>query len=88
MPPGIATALRDVYGQLDDALGALVAEAGPDATVIVVSDHGFATKPGHAVRLNRWLADQGLLRQRALWRARRKIARRFGAGLLDGESRR
>lgn len=82
--PVITTALRDVYGALDEALGALVAEAGPEATVIVVSDHGFASKPAHAVRLNRWLADQGLLCERLLWRARRKLARRLGSGSDDG----
>jgi predicted AlkP superfamily phosphohydrolase/phosphomutase len=37
----MADALRGVYGLVDEALGRLVARAGPDASTIVMSDHGF-----------------------------------------------
>ncbi len=53
--------LRRVYIALDDAVGRLVAKA-PDATVMVVSDHGFGGAGTTGVRLNRWLAQQDLLR--------------------------
>jgi predicted AlkP superfamily phosphohydrolase/phosphomutase len=63
--PGQAAALgnplRRVYTALDDAIGELVASV-PDATVLVVSDHGFGGAGTSGVRLNRWLAQQGLLR--------------------------
>lgn len=53
--------LRTVYAALDQAVGQLIA-AAPDATVLVVSDHGFGGAGTTAVRLNRWLAQQDLLR--------------------------
>jgi predicted AlkP superfamily phosphohydrolase/phosphomutase len=53
--------LRRVYMALDDAVGELVASV-PEATVLVVSDHGFGGAGTTGVRLNRWLAQQGLLR--------------------------
>jgi predicted AlkP superfamily phosphohydrolase/phosphomutase len=65
-----------VYEALDEALGRLVA-AAPEATVILVSDHGFAPKPERAVHVNCWLAAQGLLRERSFWRARRRVMRKL-----------
>lgn len=53
--------LRTVYMALDDAVGQLTAMA-PAATVLVVSDHGFGGAGTTGVRLNRWLAEQGMLR--------------------------
>lgn len=53
--------LRRVYAALDAAIGRLTA-AAPEATVLAVSDHGFGGAGTTAVRLNRWLAAQGLLR--------------------------
>ncbi len=52
-------AVRDTYRLLDDALGRIVA-AAPDATVIVVSDHGFGDLDGD-MNLNAVLEDMGLL---------------------------
>lgn len=51
--------LREVYEALDDALGSLLALV-PDATVLVVSDHGFGGAGAKAVYLNRWLEREGL----------------------------
>lgn len=70
-------AVRALYSTIDDAVGRLVDRAGPDATVIIVSDHGFAPAPRRLVRVNRWLADHGLLYQHRFWRARRKVVRTF-----------
>lgn len=53
--------LRTVYAALDAALGELIA-AAPEASVLVVSDHGFGGAGTTGLRLNRWLAQQGLLR--------------------------
>jgi predicted AlkP superfamily phosphohydrolase/phosphomutase len=69
--------LRVVFGELDEGIGRLVDAAGPDATVILVSDHGFGAKPAFSVRVNRWLADQGLLRRHAFWRLRRRVIRKM-----------
>ncbi|MBX3027532.1 alkaline phosphatase family protein [bacterium] len=53
--------LRAVYMALDAAVGRLTAMV-PEATVLVVSDHGFGGAGTTGVRINRWLAQQGLLR--------------------------
>ena len=37
----LANAIPNYYEWLDEMVGALIAAAGPDATVIVASDHGF-----------------------------------------------
>ena len=54
-------ALRDVYRKLDAALAAILEALPADATVLVVSDHGFGGAGTTALHLNRWLADQGWL---------------------------
>ena len=77
----IRAACDAVYRELDAGIGRLVDAAGPDATVLVASDHGFTSKPAHSIRINRWLADTGLLHARPLWQLRRRIAKRaFPAG--------
>lgn len=55
-----AHAVRDCYRQLDDALGRLVRSVGEDATVLVVSDHGFGELEGD-LYLNGVLEEMGLL---------------------------
>jgi len=51
-------AIRDMYVRLDRAVGELVAEAGPDADVIVMSDHGFGPIY-RELRLEEWLSEEG-----------------------------
>jgi predicted AlkP superfamily phosphohydrolase/phosphomutase len=82
--PAIERALMDVYREVDAAVGRLVDAAGPDATVVLVSDHGFGAKPERAVRVNRWLMDQGLLRRRPFWKLRRKVVRKLLPARLGG----
>lgn len=53
--------LLKVYRAVDDAIGE-VAHREPDATLIVMSDHGFASFD-HAVNLNTWLISRGLRRK-------------------------
>lgn len=49
------------HRKVDDDVGRLVAEAGPDSLVMVMSDHGFG--PVHSFFLtNNWLVSLGLLR--------------------------
>jgi predicted AlkP superfamily phosphohydrolase/phosphomutase len=50
---------------------------GTDANVVVLSDHGFGTKPERSVRINRWLADRRLLRRHAFWTTRRRVVRKM-----------
>lgn len=70
-------ALRDVYRRLDAACGALREAVGPEATCVVLSDHGMGPASDAIVHLNRRLAECGLL------------ARREGAGrLVDRAARR
>jgi predicted AlkP superfamily phosphohydrolase/phosphomutase len=61
----LGDALPDLYRRLDAILGELWGRLGPDATVMVMSDHGFG--PLHKrVFTNRWLREQGLLAVRPL----------------------
>jgi hypothetical protein len=52
------------YQAADRALGRLMAAAGPDATVLLLSDHGFLTSPEerswYTARLTRWIDALGL----------------------------
>ena len=68
-------ALAAVYERLDAAAGALRQAFGDDALAIVLSDHGQGGASRRVVHLNRRLAECGLL------------ARRAGAGALDGAAR-
>src|SRR5579875_2415645 len=81
--PRVAAAVAALYAAVDDAVGRLVAAAGPEATVVLVSDHGFAPAPTRLVRVNRWLVAEGLLVRRPLWSLRRKIIRRWLPARFD-----
>jgi predicted AlkP superfamily phosphohydrolase/phosphomutase len=48
------------YRTLDDHIGMLMQKAGPDATIIVMSDHGFGAGQ-RAVDLATWLLQEGYL---------------------------
>lgn len=52
-------AIREMYERLDRAIGELVELAGPDADVVVMSDHGFGPIY-RELRLENWLAREGL----------------------------
>lgn len=53
--------IPDVYRMLDAAIGELVGLAGPDAFVIVLSDHGMGSTDGRNKLLPYWLESLGLL---------------------------
>lgn len=59
--PGFEDAIGDIYARLDEAVGRLIDAAGPDTTVLVVSDHGFGGAGTGVVHLNNWLAERGHL---------------------------
>ncbi len=59
-----ATAIRDIYIALDTAVGRLVACAGPDADIFIVSDHGFGGTGARSISINRILAHAGLFKYR------------------------
>ncbi|MCB0255622.1 MAG: alkaline phosphatase family protein [Anaerolineae bacterium] len=48
------------YRRLDDILAALVEKAGPDTTVVMVSDHGFGAST-EVFHVNSWLEQAGYL---------------------------
>ncbi|MGE5226964.1 MAG: alkaline phosphatase family protein [Planctomycetaceae bacterium] len=79
----IAQGLREVYAQVDEALGRLRAAAGPQTLTIVLSDHGFRPV-ANVVSLNRLLQATGfasagsraeMARSVRRWAPVRRIAR-------------
>jgi predicted AlkP superfamily phosphohydrolase/phosphomutase len=55
-----ARVIDDLYIAFDRIVGDTMAHAGPDATVIVVSDHGFSSWR-RSFHLNTWLKNNGYL---------------------------
>jgi len=54
--------IAEHFAELDRLLGELVACLPDDASILVVSDHGFGPKP-RVIYLNQWLERQGYLRR-------------------------
>ena len=83
--PAHADRIRHVYEELDAALGMAMAKAGGDATVMIMSDHGFAPW-NRAFHLNTWLYENGYLEGSPLHRAADRgdvAAAEFGQRGLD-----
>ncbi len=53
-------AIRDFYEALDRRVGELVALAGPETAVAIISDHGAQALKG-GFRINQWLIHEGYL---------------------------
>lgn len=70
------TIVREHYRAIDRYVGELIDDAGPDALVLVLSDHGFRSVESKFYP-NRWLKEQGLLATRTV---------RPGAGHGAGEA--
>ncbi|MDP6582904.1 MAG: alkaline phosphatase family protein, partial [Vicinamibacterales bacterium] len=52
--------IRDLYVSMDELVGRVVEQTGPDEALLVLSDHGF--KPfRRCVDLNAWLREHGYL---------------------------
>ncbi len=79
----VAARIREIYRQLDEGLGALVAKARGDDLVIFMSDHGFhsATRTMH---MDRFLEHHGLLQ----FSASQAVVGRLQAGKLRAVARR
>jgi predicted AlkP superfamily phosphohydrolase/phosphomutase len=58
-PPG-AGVIETLYQRMDALVGRVLDRAGPEALVLVVSDHGFKSFR-RAFNLNAWLHEQGYL---------------------------
>jgi predicted AlkP superfamily phosphohydrolase/phosphomutase len=52
--------IEDLYAQIDAVLGRCMKRLGDDATILVMSDHGFANFR-RCFGLNTWLKEQGYL---------------------------
>lgn len=60
-PGQYGSSIRQVYEKVDSAVGELLAIAGDETDVYMVSDHGFGPL-NRVVFLNNWLASKGFLR--------------------------
>jgi predicted AlkP superfamily phosphohydrolase/phosphomutase len=61
-----AQSLLAIYQKADETIGQFMDLAGPDTTLMVMSDHGNGGNSDKAVYLNRWLESEGLLRFKRL----------------------
>ena len=59
-------AVLSAYQRLDGITGEFLSRVSNDTTIFVVSDHGAGPVPDRIVHLNRYLAQLGLLRYRAI----------------------
>jgi predicted AlkP superfamily phosphohydrolase/phosphomutase len=55
-----AEVIPELYRRIDDVVGEVRAAVGPETTLLVMSDHGFAPYR-HKVNLNTWLLQRGYL---------------------------
>jgi len=62
--PYTGTVLK-AYQQVDEAIGQMLDQVGPETLVMVMSDHGMRAAPERVVHLNGWLRAQGLLSSRS-----------------------
>jgi predicted AlkP superfamily phosphohydrolase/phosphomutase len=58
--PGYAQVIEDLYAGLDRVVGDTLDALGPDDTLVVMSDHGFASWR-RTFHLNTWLKEEGFL---------------------------
>jgi predicted AlkP superfamily phosphohydrolase/phosphomutase len=71
-------AIRDGYALVDDYIGRLLAQLPPDATTIVMSDHGFGPL-ANMVNLNVFFMQKGLMKlKRDPWTQLKALAFRLG----------
>ena len=58
---GLEDAVFNVYRQIDEELGNILAAAGDDCRVLIMSDHGFGFRQHGSGCLNQWLEQAGFL---------------------------
>lgn len=54
------TKVKKIYEKLDEAVGKLFEQAGPQTVKFIMSDHGFTSVP-YSFNINRWLQQKGML---------------------------
>lgn len=59
-PEDLAMAMKNTYLEMDSILGSVMDEIGPNESLVVMSDHGFAPFRRQA-NLNTWLEQHGYL---------------------------
>lgn len=57
----LCQAVQQYYTRLDEVVGELVEQAGNDACVLIMSDHGMGRKYNKRMHCNNWLHQQGWL---------------------------
>ncbi len=57
-------AIFKVYQEIDNEVGKILDAAGPDARVLIMSDHGFGFRQHGNGCLNQWLKEAGFLRMK------------------------
>lgn len=60
-----ADVILETYQRMDEILGYFMERLGDAATFVVISDHGAIPMTNKVVRLNTWLAQEGLLKFRS-----------------------
>jgi predicted AlkP superfamily phosphohydrolase/phosphomutase len=63
-PPGMKDSILRVYQELDQQLGELRSLLPQDATLLMMSDHGFGGVSNNVLYPNCWLREQGVLQFR------------------------
>jgi predicted AlkP superfamily phosphohydrolase/phosphomutase len=63
----LADLCRSVLAEADRQMARLIAAAGSDCTVVVVSDHGFGPHPSRFFHVAKWLRDEGYLHLLPAW---------------------
>jgi predicted AlkP superfamily phosphohydrolase/phosphomutase len=63
-PDPLLPRLREYFRALDRDIGALMAQVGPQAHLLLMSDHGFGKSPTRRFAVNIWLEKLGLLNPR------------------------
>jgi predicted AlkP superfamily phosphohydrolase/phosphomutase len=77
--------LLKIYRALDDAVARLIAHAGSDTNIFVISDHGMGPHSGASYHLAGWLESSGYMTRRPAAQRRGSVAsagRRAAATLL------
>jgi len=77
----VQQACRDYFARVDALLAGIVRQAGPDATVIVASDHGFGPQE-RTFFVNAWLEQRGDLAWADRRAARPDASKTLGIGQI------
>lgn len=77
----ISDKIFNYYNYLDEVVGGLIAKAGDETTVIIMSDHGFGRYKGDFL-INKFLIDLGLFKvkekKQKVTSTMKKVARKVG----------